>query len=186
MAKLKKLWASYYEAYDVDVVVVPTLPTTSRPIDDAEPYITHNGRKARPCLAGTLRPSACMPCCNQHQAGTCLSRQEGTYDVYGRAVKLDCVLSIPSISLPAGLATDGMPIGIMFYARPGAPPLRHAPDGHDTCIKRLQHDTQLCQQARMQCCCPLLRRWSRSLPRRRRRQRWRSAPAAGRMSSRWR
>ncbi len=48
-----------------------------------------------------------------------MSRQVEDYEIYGRAVKIDCVLSIPSVSLPAGLATDGMPIGIMFYARPG-------------------------------------------------------------------
>ena len=42
------------------------------------------------------------------------------YSIYGRAVKIDCVLSIPSVSLPAGLASNDMPIGIMLYARPGA------------------------------------------------------------------
>ena len=42
------------------------------------------------------------------------------YSIYGRTVKIDCVLSIPSVSLPAGLASNDMPIGIMLYARPGA------------------------------------------------------------------
>lgn len=48
--KMKKLWASFYHAYDVDVVVVPSLPTTARPIDDVEPYMTFNGKKASPFL----------------------------------------------------------------------------------------------------------------------------------------
>ena len=52
--KLKALWASYYQAYDVDVIVVPTLPTTARPIDDVEPYMTFNGRKVSCCQAAWL------------------------------------------------------------------------------------------------------------------------------------
>ena len=59
--KMRKLWASFYQAYAVDVVAVPTLPTTARPIDDVEPYMTFNGRKASrahpvwPCLQGCQR-----------------------------------------------------------------------------------------------------------------------------------
>jgi hypothetical protein len=71
MPKLKKLWASYHEAYDVDVVVVPTLPTTARPIDDAQPYFTHNGRKvqsssipAYPAHSAHCAKLACMRSCN--------------------------------------------------------------------------------------------------------------------------
>jgi hypothetical protein len=56
--KLKALWATYYKAYDVDVIVVPTLPTTARPIDDVEPYMTFNGRKVHACLHAAVLPSA--------------------------------------------------------------------------------------------------------------------------------
>lgn len=45
--------------------------------------------------------------------------QEPTYDVYGRTVKIDCVLGVPGLSIPIGLASDGMPIGIMLHGRPG-------------------------------------------------------------------
>ncbi len=41
-------------------------------------------------------------------------------DVYGRTVAIDCVLGIPGLSLPIGLAADSMPIGIMFHGLPGA------------------------------------------------------------------
>lgn len=41
-------------------------------------------------------------------------------DVIGRGHTLDCPLGIPALTLPIGLASDGMPIGIMLYARTGA------------------------------------------------------------------
>lgn len=44
------------------------------------------------------------------------------YEVYGRTVKLDCALNIPGLAMPIGLASDGMPVGIMFHARPGMLP----------------------------------------------------------------
>ncbi len=39
--------------------------------------------------------------------------------IYDRTNQLDCVLGIPGISLPIGLASDGLPLGIMFYGKPG-------------------------------------------------------------------
>ena len=45
--------------------------------------------------------------------------QEDNLWIYDRTNQLDCVLGIPGISLPAGLASDGLPIGIMFYGRAG-------------------------------------------------------------------
>ncbi len=68
MPKLKALWESYHDVYDVDVIVVPTLPTTARPINDAEPYFTHNGRKVRlwpHCMRLMRRRLACA-CPSDH------------------------------------------------------------------------------------------------------------------------
>lgn len=45
--KLKALWESYHDTYDVSTIVVPALPITSRPISDVEPYLTHNGKKVQ-------------------------------------------------------------------------------------------------------------------------------------------
>ena len=45
--------------------------------------------------------------------------QEDNLWIYDRTNQLDCVLGIPGVSLPAGLASDGLPIGIMFYGRAG-------------------------------------------------------------------
>lgn len=43
--KLKALWESYHDTYNVSTIVVPATPITSRPISDVEPYLTHNGKK---------------------------------------------------------------------------------------------------------------------------------------------
>jgi Asp-tRNA(Asn)/Glu-tRNA(Gln) amidotransferase A subunit family amidase len=45
--------------------------------------------------------------------------QEDNMIIYDRTNQLDCVLGIPGISLPIGLASDGLPLGIMFYGKPG-------------------------------------------------------------------
>lgn len=44
---MKAMWTTFHDSYDVDVLVVPTTPITSRPIDDVEPYVTVNGRKVQ-------------------------------------------------------------------------------------------------------------------------------------------
>ncbi len=49
------------------------------------------------------------------------SLQEFNMDVIGRGHTLDCPLGIPALTLPIGLASDGLPIGIMLYARTGDP-----------------------------------------------------------------
>ncbi|EIE27340.1 amidase signature enzyme [Coccomyxa subellipsoidea C-169] len=90
LPQLKALWKSYHDIYDVDVLLVPTTPITARPIDDVEPYVSINGRK------------------------------EDNLEIYGRMNMIDCPLGIPGLSIPVGLAADGMPIGIMLYGRPGA------------------------------------------------------------------
>ena len=61
--KLKALWESYHDTYNVSTIVVPATPITSRPISDVEPYLTHNGKKVRPFLL-LLVPTACLLTCS--------------------------------------------------------------------------------------------------------------------------
>lgn len=47
LPRLRDMWESYHDAYDVDVLIVPTTPITSRPISDVEPYLSIDGVKVR-------------------------------------------------------------------------------------------------------------------------------------------
>ena len=53
----------------------------------------------------------------RHFISLCL--QADSYQLLCRTHQLDCPLGIPGLSIPAGLGTDDMPVGIMFYARTG-------------------------------------------------------------------
>lgn len=86
---IQDMWSSYFTEHSLDFLLVPTTPISSRPIYDVEPYAEIN----------LLR--------------------DHVYDVYARAHTADTQAKIPSISLPIGFASDGMPLGIMFYGRPG-------------------------------------------------------------------
>ena len=57
LPKLKALWHDFHDAYDVGLYVVHTSPITSRPIDDVEPYTTHNGRKVRLNICPLMIPA---------------------------------------------------------------------------------------------------------------------------------
>lgn len=39
--------------------------------------------------------------------------------VYIRTTLIDCTIGVPGLSIPAGLAADGLPIGIMLQGKPG-------------------------------------------------------------------
>ena len=87
--KISQLWNDYFDNLGFDVILVPTTPITARPIGAAEPYSEINGR---------LEP---------------------TLQVYARTAEIDCPSSVPGLSVPIGLAADGLPIGIQLHSRPG-------------------------------------------------------------------
>ena len=108
------------------------------------------------------------------------------YEVYGRTVKLDCALNIPGLAMPIGLGSDGMPVGIMFHARPGDSPPRPHTVAHDsTCACALAVVVSIIAvcawpQAMMPFCCLSERPWSPSFRERPRPPRWRLARDARR------
>lgn len=96
--KITGLWNDYFDNLGFDVMLVPATPITARPIDAAEPYSEINGRL------------------------------ELTLQVYSRTAEVDCPSAVPGLSIPVGLASDGLPIGLQLHSRPGksckrSPPL---------------------------------------------------------------
>lgn len=87
--KITQLWNDYFDNFGFDVMVVPTTPVTAREIDAAEPYSEVNGRL------------------------------EATLSLYSRTAEVDCPSSVPGLSVPIGLAADGLPIGLQLHSRPG-------------------------------------------------------------------
>lgn len=47
---------------------------------------------------------------------------KGADDVYCRTAAVDPIVRAPGLSIPIGLTTDGMPIGLQLQARPGVLP----------------------------------------------------------------
>lgn len=70
-------------------MVAPTSAITARPIDAAEPFTEIN------------------------------SRIENNLQIYSRTAEIDCPSAVPGLSIPIGLASDGLPIGLQLHSRPG-------------------------------------------------------------------
>ncbi len=87
--KLKELHDRFLNAYNVHLTVTPTTHLPAGPIDQVQPWVMYNGKLV------------------------------DTFDAYGQTVFLGPPLGIPAISIPIGLSTDGLPLGIHFQARPG-------------------------------------------------------------------
>ncbi|GAB4818661.1 hypothetical protein N2152v2_005707 [Parachlorella kessleri] len=83
------LWNQTFANSSVDVILVPTTRIPARPIYATDGMAEFDGK------------------------------WDTTYSLYGQAVMADVPSKIPSITMPAGLADDGMPVGMMLYARPG-------------------------------------------------------------------
>ena len=45
LPQLKAMWESYHNTFNLDALLVPATIATARPISDAEPYMTVNGKK---------------------------------------------------------------------------------------------------------------------------------------------
>ena len=87
--KLKDLYDRYLDAYNVHLTITPTTHLPAGPIDQVQPWVLYNDRLV------------------------------DTFDAYGQTVLLGPPLGIPAISIPIGLSTDGLPLGIHLQARPG-------------------------------------------------------------------
>ncbi|DBA70792.1 TPA: hypothetical protein ACH3X2_011685 [Trebouxia sp. C0005] len=86
--KLKELHDMFLNAYNVHLTVTPTTHLPAGPIAQVQPWVMYNGKLV------------------------------DTFDAYGQTVFLGPPLGIPAISIPIGLSTDGLPLGIHFQARP--------------------------------------------------------------------
>lgn len=47
------------------------------------------------------------------------NRLESNLQVYSRTSEIDCLSSVPGLSIPIGLASDSLPIGLQLHSRPG-------------------------------------------------------------------
>ena len=87
--KITQLWVDYFDNLDFDIILAPTSAITARPIDASEPYSEIN------------------------------SRLEENLHIYSRTAEIDCPSAVPGLSIPIGLASDGLPIGLQLHSRPG-------------------------------------------------------------------
>ena len=89
--KLKDLYGRFLDAYNVHIIVTPTTHLPAGPIEQVQPWVMYNGQLV------------------------------DTFNAYGQTVFLGPPLGVPAISIPIGLSSDGLPLGIHFQARPGKP-----------------------------------------------------------------
>ena len=54
LPQLKALWESYHDAFDLDALLVPATIATARPISDAEPFMTVNGKRVCSTMPGLM------------------------------------------------------------------------------------------------------------------------------------
>lgn len=87
--KLADLHNRYLDAYKVHLTVTPTTRLSAGPIDQVQPWVKYNGKLV------------------------------DVGDAYGSSVYLGPPLGLPAISIPVGVDTDGMPLGMQLQARPG-------------------------------------------------------------------
>lgn len=87
--KITQLWSDYFDNLEFDIILAPTTAITTRPIDAAEPMTEIN------------------------------SRLESNLQIYSRTSEIDCPSAVPGLSIPIGLASDGLPIGLQLHSRPG-------------------------------------------------------------------
>lgn len=87
--KITQLWNDYFDNLGFDIIIAPTTAITARPIDASEPYTEIN------------------------------SRIEDSLHIYARTAEVDCPSSVPGLSIPIGLASDSLPIGLQLHSRPG-------------------------------------------------------------------
>lgn len=87
--KLQDLYNRYLDAYHVHIIITPTTHLPAGPIDQVQPWVEYNGQLV------------------------------DTFDAYGQTVFLGPPLGIPAVSIPAGLSTNGLPLGVHLQARPG-------------------------------------------------------------------
>ncbi|KAK9790121.1 hypothetical protein WJX73_005501 [Symbiochloris irregularis] len=93
---LVQMWTSYFDDNSFDIMVTPATPIPTRPIDQSEPTVVLDD--------GT---------------GEKHFYSEGYDDVYCRTNTVDPIVGVPGLSIPIGLTTDGLPIGLQFQTRPG-------------------------------------------------------------------
>lgn len=80
--QLQQAYSTYFAAHNVDAVIFPTLPLTARPIEGSLETVEFNGT------------------------------QEPTFPTYIRNTDPASNAGIPALTIPAGLSTQGFPIGM--------------------------------------------------------------------------
>lgn len=86
---LTRMYIEEYNNNTFDIMVMPTTPITAPPIYSVEPYMLFNGKYVSNRVA--LR----------------------------RTAIIEATVGAPGLSIPMGLASDGMPNGIQIQSRPG-------------------------------------------------------------------
>lgn len=87
--KLTELHSRYLDAYGVHLTISPTTRLAAGPIEQVQPWVEYNGKLV--------------------EVG----------EAYGHTVYLGPPLGLPAISIPVGLDTAGLPLGVQLQARPG-------------------------------------------------------------------
>lgn len=86
---LRQQYIDMYSNNTFDIMVMPTTPVTAPPIYSVEPYMLFNGQYVSNRVA--LR----------------------------RTAIIEATVGAPGLSIPMGLADNGMPVGIQIQSRPG-------------------------------------------------------------------
>lgn len=86
---LRQQYINMYNNNTFDIMVMPTTPVTAPPIYSVEPYMLFNGKYVSNRVA--LR----------------------------RTAIIEATVGAPGLSIPMGLADNGMPVGIQIQSRPG-------------------------------------------------------------------
>ncbi|CAL8466175.1 g5711 [Coccomyxa elongata] len=86
---LRQQYIDMYNNNTFDIMVMPTTPVTAPPIYSVEPYMLFNGKYVSNRVA--LR----------------------------RTAIIEATVGAPGLSIPMGLADNGMPVGIQIQSRPG-------------------------------------------------------------------
>ncbi|EIE21247.1 amidase signature enzyme [Coccomyxa subellipsoidea C-169] len=87
---LQQQYLDLYNNNTVDIMIMPTTPSTAPPIYSVEPYMLYNGKYVSNRVA--IR----------------------------RTAIIEATVGAPGLSIPMGLADNSMPVGIQIQSRPGS------------------------------------------------------------------
>ena len=113
--KITELHSRYLDAYRVHLTISPTTRLSAAPVDQVQPWVMHNGKLT------------------------------DVGEAYGHTVYLGPPLGLPAISIPVGLDTAGLPLGIQLQARPGMDVARRHQVLHASSCMRSKRGKELCQ-----------------------------------------